>query len=90
MIIPTTQTGKKEQKCLCFSQSRFLFVFLICFVNACDGSCNKINKQRTKSNAVIPLMNPCVFRSTELSLRVLNFNFAFQIKRTRRVSETPV
>lgn len=31
MIIPTNQTGKKQQKCLsCSPESRFLFVILIC------------------------------------------------------------
>ena len=33
MIIPTSQTGRKEQKCLCVSpESRFLFEILICIL----------------------------------------------------------
>lgn len=85
MIISTNQTRRKEQKCLCISpESRFLFEILICFVNALDGSCKKINIKRQNP---IPLIHPCVFYSTDLHLRIINFNFALQIKRTRRVSE---
>lgn len=85
MIISTNQTRRKEQKCLCISpESRFLFEILICFVNALDGSCKKINIKRQNP---IPLIHPCVFYSTDLHLRIMNFNFALQIKRTRRVSE---
>lgn len=85
MIISTNQTRRKEQKCLCISpESRFLFEILICFVNALDGSRKKINIKRQNP---IPLIHPCVFYSTDLHLRIMNFNFALQIKRTRRVSE---
>lgn len=85
MIIPTNQTGRKEQKCLCISpESRFLFEILICFLNALDGSCKKINIKRQNP---IPLIHPCVFHSTDLHLRITNLNSALQIKRTRKVSE---
>lgn len=85
MVISTNQTGRKELKCFSISpESRFLFEILICFVNAPDGSCKKINIKRQNP---IPLIHPCVFYSTDLHLRIMNFNFALQIKRTRRVSE---
>lgn len=85
MIISTNQTRREEQKCLCISpESRFLFEILICFVNALDGSRKKINIKRQNP---IPLIHPCVFYSTDLHLRIMNFNFALQIKRTKRVSE---
>lgn len=76
MKIPTNQTGKKEQKCLCFSpESRSLFVILISVVNASDGSCKKINMQRAKSNAAI-FPDKRVFHNTDFSPRILNLNFA--------------
>lgn len=79
---------KKEQKCLCFSpESRFLFVVPMCFVNASDGSCKKIKMQRAKPSAA-PFPDKRVFCSTDFSPRILNFNFALQMKRTRSVSET--
>lgn len=52
------------------------------FVNALDGSCKKINMKRQNP---IPLICPCVYHSTDLSLKIINFNFSLQMKRTRRV-----
>lgn len=36
----------------------------------------------------IPLICPCVYHSTDLSLKIINFNFSLQMKRTRRVGES--
>lgn len=49
----------------------------------------KINMQRAKSNTAI-FPDICVFHSIDLSPRILNFNFALQIKKTRKVSDTTV
>lgn len=86
IVIPTNQTGRKEQKCLCVSpESRCLFEILICFVNVLDSSCKKTNMKRLHP---IPPIHPCVFHSIDLSLRIINFTFALQMKRSKRVSES--
>lgn len=53
-----------------------------CFVNASDGSCEKIKM------SAAPFPDKRVFCSADLSPRILNFHFALQMKRARSVSET--